>query len=71
MIKREYCGTREDGVNLVKTYSDIGVMIENLNGVRFCSAIDPEGTMREYFETSEKIQEYQERSLDYLGGNLK
>lgn len=50
MIKTEYYSTRSDGVNLYRTYSTTGKMIER-DGVMYAEAIDPEGTNRVYTET--------------------
>ncbi len=46
--------TREDGVALVRTYSDRGVMIER-DGIRYAEAVDPEEYGRTYTETDEPI----------------
>ena len=51
-IITEYFRTREDGVVLNRTYSDIGFMIER-DGVRYCEAIDPAELNRTYIETDE------------------
>lgn len=50
MIVTEYYKTREDGVRLVRTYSDVGKMIER-EGVVYEEAIDPEDSGRVYAET--------------------
>lgn len=55
MIVTEYYRTREDGVVLNRTYSDIGMMIER-DGVRYSEAIDPAEFGREYVETDEPIE---------------
>lgn len=54
MIITEYYKTREDGVVLNRTYSDIGMMIER-EGVRYSEAIDPVEMNRQYIETDEPI----------------
>lgn len=56
MIKTEYFMTRSDGVELIRTYSDIGMMIER-DGVRYSEAIDPVHLNRVYTETSEPVDE--------------
>lgn len=56
MIITEYYRTREDGVVLNRTYSDIGMMIER-DGVMYDEAIDPADTNRTYTETDEPIEE--------------
>lgn len=55
MIIVEDYRIREDGVKLVRTYSDLNMMIER-DGVRYIEAIDPEGLGREYIETDEPIE---------------
>lgn len=52
MIISEFYMTRQDGVNLYRSYSDEGFYIER-DGVRYEEAIDPEGTNRVYAETAE------------------
>ena len=56
MLITEYYRTREDGVVLNRTYSDIGMMIER-EGVRYSEAIDPAELNREYIETDEPIED--------------
>lgn len=51
MLKTEPYKTREDGVNLIRTYSDKGMMLER-DGVLYEEAIDPEGSGRIYKETT-------------------
>lgn len=55
MIITEYFRTREDGVVLNRTYSDIGMMIER-DGIRYNEAIDPAELNRQYTETDEPIE---------------
>lgn len=52
MIKIEAYTTIPDGVKLIRTYSDSGMMIER-DGVLYCEAIDPVDTKRKYTETNE------------------
>lgn len=54
MIITEYFTTREDGVVLNRTYSDVGMKIER-DGVRYSEAIDPAELNRQYTETDEPI----------------
>lgn len=54
MIVSEFYMTRQDGVNLYRSYSDEGFYIER-DGVRYEEAIDPEGTNRVYAETAELV----------------
>ena len=50
MIKTEAYGVNSEGVELVRTYSDKGMMIER-EGVLYCEAIDPVDMHRQYTET--------------------
>lgn len=50
MIITKFFRTREDGVNLFRTYSDQNVCIQRDNEI-YEEAIDPEGTDRVYAET--------------------
>lgn len=55
-IVREFYKTRNDGINLYKTYSNEGYIIHKLNTEEYYSeAIDIENTPFEYEETKEKI----------------
>ena len=65
MIKREYYLTREDGVNLYRTYSDEGFKIMQLQtGIIYDEAIDIEFASYTYIETSEKVEVYEEKLVD-------
>lgn len=55
MIVTEHFMTRSDGVELNRTYSDIGLMIER-DGVRYSEAVDPAHLGRVYIETSEPVE---------------
>lgn len=50
MIKIETYGVNAEGVELVRTYSDKGMMIER-DGVMYAEAIDPVDMHRQYTET--------------------
>ena len=57
IIKEDYM-TREDGVKLVRFYSDRNVMIENeVTGEQFEDVVDPEGIGRTYKETNIEIEQ--------------
>ena len=58
MIKKEFYRTRKDGVNLFRTYSDAGVMIQK-DGTDeiYSEAIDVENAPYTYSETDIPIQE--------------
>lgn len=53
MIKTE--NLTINGKAFVKTYSDIGMMVER-DGVRYSEAIDPAEFGRQYIETDEPIE---------------
>ena len=44
------------GRDFVKTYSDIGMMVER-DGVRYSEAIDPAEFGRQYIETDEPVED--------------
>lgn len=56
MIKTEFYGKRTDGVKLIRTYSDAGMMIER-DGVLYSEAIDPVVENRIYMEADVKNEE--------------
>lgn len=58
MIKREFYKTRNDGVNLYRSYSDINHYIkQNETGVIYTEAIDVEDAPYTYSETADFISE--------------
>lgn len=57
MVKKEFYKTRDDGVRLVRSYSDTGMMIQGTDGYKYVAAIDPEEMHRTYTETSDPIEE--------------
>lgn len=69
MVKTEFYRVREDGVTLVKTYSDRGMMIHGgYPEADYAEAIDPEDANRTYTETeipipSEEITDEQAFSI--------
>lgn len=63
MIKKEFYMTREDGVNLYRTYSDENYKIMQVQtGIIYDEAIDVEGCTFIYEETTEKIEVYEEEN---------
>ena len=61
MIRREYFKTRNDGVNLYRTYSDLEhYIIQNETGIKYVDAIDVENAPYTYSETEEKIKPVEE-----------
>lgn len=57
MIKIEFFKTRNDGVNLYRTYSDNNVLIKNKNTEEiYDEAIDIEGSNNEYEEIDINIE---------------
>lgn len=56
MLKKEFYRQREDGVNLYKTYSDVGFYIRQVEtGVEYEEAIDVENAPYTYEETDKLI----------------
>ena len=62
-IKTEFYRKREDGVVLVRTYSDTNHYIER-DGVIYSEAIDPEEMGRAYTETDQLIEELEGSDAD-------
>ena len=57
MLKKEFYRTREDGVNLYKSYSDAGFYIKQVEtGVEYAEAIDVENAPYTYVETEKVIE---------------
>lgn len=57
MLKREFYKTREDGVNLYRTYSDEDFRIKQVEtDIVYDEAIDVENAPYTYIETNEKIE---------------
>jgi hypothetical protein len=65
MIVTEDYKVREDGVLLVRTYSDAGKMIER-DGVTYEAAVDPAELGRIYTETDIDIELTADEALDEL-----
>lgn len=68
-IIKEFYKTREDGVNLYKTYSDENYMIHKIGTEEiYEEAIDVEDTAYEYEETTEPVEtlnEIEEKAMAY------
>lgn len=68
-IVKEFYKTREDGVNLYKTYSDEGFTIKKVGTEEiYEEAIDVENAPYEYEETTEpieKLNEVEEKAMAY------
>lgn len=61
MIVREFYKTRNDGVNLFRTYSDEGLYIMQVpTAIKYAEAIDVEYAPYTYLETNEPIEEENE-----------
>lgn len=56
MIVREFYVTREDGVNLYRTYSDAGFTIIRNDGVEYDEAIDVENAPYTYTESTNRVE---------------
>ena len=67
MIVTEFYKTREDGVRLVRTYSDQGRLIER-DGTLYSEAIDPEESGRVYTESDVDVELTPEEALEILLG---
>lgn len=58
MVIREFHETRDDGVNLYRTYSDEGYyIIQNETGAEYAEAIDVENAPYTYTESDKKLEE--------------
>lgn len=67
MIVREFYKTREDGVNLYRTYSNIGMYIlQNETNIEYSKAIDVENAPYTYSETNKPIEEEIATEEDYI-----
>ena len=60
MINTEFYRIREDGVNLFRTYSDIGMHIVDETGALYSEAVNVEGSTHTYIETDIPIVEPEE-----------
>lgn len=67
MIVTDNYETRADGVQLVRTYSDLGRKIMR-DGVAYDEAIDPADSGRTYAESNEPVQLTADEALDILTG---
>lgn len=66
-IVTEYYKTREDGVVLNRTFSDLGYYIER-EGIKYIEAVDIAELNRKYTETNEPIPVFPEETTeeDYI-----
>ena len=63
MLIKEFYKTRDDNINLYRTYSDEGYRIHKLNTDEiYDEAIDVENALYEYEETTEKVKSEEELS---------
>ena len=61
MIVREFYQTRQDGVNLFRTFSDRNKYIRKVGtNEEYSEAIDIEGAPYVYEETDKEIEQYEE-----------
>ena len=56
MIVREFYRTRNDGVNLYRTYSDAGFTLIRNDGVEYDETIDVEDAPYTYTESTNKVE---------------
>lgn len=69
MIVKEFYGTRNDGVNLCRTFSDIGnYILQNETGIEYTEAVDVEGAPYTYSETNRLIDNETEITGDEITG---
>lgn len=67
MIQTKIYDTWEDGTNLILTYSDAGMMIEQEGtGARYAEAIDPDFMNRTYIETDEPIPSEEPEEIEEI-----
>lgn len=60
MIVREFYLTRQDGVNLFRTYSDENKYIKKVGtNEEYSEAIDIDGAPYTYIETDKEIEQYE------------
>lgn len=65
MLRKEFYRTREDGVNLYRTYSDENFMIkQNETGDLYDEAIDVENAPYTYTETDIPIEEEENEMVE-------
>jgi hypothetical protein len=58
MVRKDFYETRPDGVNLYRSYSDIGMMIrQDQTGAEYSEAIDIENSGYTYTETEIPVPE--------------
>lgn len=61
MIQKEFYQTRQDGVNLFRTYSDDNKYIRKVGTEEvYSEAVDIESAPYEYEETDKEIEKYDE-----------
>ena len=64
MIVKEYYGTRKDGINLYRTYSDKNLQIQKVGTDEiYDEAIDIESANYEYVETDKLIDDNEEGEI--------
>lgn len=56
MVVKEFYKTREDGVNLFRTYSDAGYTLIRNDGIEYCEAIDVEAAPYTYTESENLLE---------------
>lgn len=60
-IIKEFYRTREDGVNLYRTYSDLNLKIQKTGTDEiYTEAVDVENAQYAYIETDEQIDSFEE-----------
>ena len=65
MILTEFYRTREDGVNLHRTYSDINhYIIQDQTGRQYIDAVDIEDSGYTYTESDEEITDDEQENIE-------
>ena len=62
MVIKEFYRTREDGVNLYRSYSDAGFTLIRNDGVEYGEAIDVETSTYTYTESENLIEAEEEEA---------
>lgn len=63
MVIKEFYKTREDGVNLYRSYSDAGFTLIRNDGIEYSEAIDVETAPYTYVESENLIEVESEKEV--------
>lgn len=70
MVKTEFYMTRSDGVNLYRTYSDLGKMLVRNDGVEYGEAVDVENSGYTYTEGDYPVEDMTETEAKALAYDI-